>query len=266
MDLKGKIALVTGASRGVGAATAVALAKEGCHVACAARSTSASPQKIPGTLNDTVERIRAEKVEGLLVPTNLAKEEEVRAMVATTVDHFGGIDRVASIGFVDLLQAYESSPDSLNLTGKIAIIDVTAPGIPSLEATPFSAALPVSLIHATVAENVIKKNYLRDISKPFSILLIFLSVFGVWFLCRSKILTVNLSSAAGGLVLLWVLAQVLFSYANLVVPLFYPTFAIVSTAAVSLMIQSRQWQKEEVSVRSLLQDGLWKHVPHLTTE
>ncbi|MCH8019546.1 sigma 54-interacting transcriptional regulator [candidate division KSB1 bacterium] len=172
------------------------------------------------------------------------------------LNHFGGIDRIASIGFVDLLQAYESSPDSLNLTGKIAIIDVTAPGIPTLEATPFSAALPVSLIHATIAENIIEKNYLRDISLPFSILLIFLSVFGVWILCRSKNLTLSLPSAAGGLVLLWVLAQVLFSYANLVVPLFYPTFAIVSTAAVSLMIQSRQWQKEEVSVRSLLQEQI----------
>ncbi len=172
------------------------------------------------------------------------------------LNHFGGIGRVASIGFVDLLQAYESSPDSLNLTGKIAIIDVTAPGIPTLEATPFSAALPVSLIHATVAENIIEKNYLRDISLPFSILLIFLSVFGVWILCRSKNLTLSLPGAAGGLVLLWVLAQVLFSYANLVVPLFYPTFAIVSTATVSLMIQSRQWQKEDVSVRSLLQEQI----------
>jgi len=172
------------------------------------------------------------------------------------LNHFGGIDRIASIGFVDLLQAYESSPDSLNLTGKIAIIDVTAPGIPTLEATPFSAALPVSLIHATIAENIIEKNYLRDISLPFSILLIFLSVFGVWILCRSKNLTLSLPGAAGSLVLLWVLAQVLFSYANLVVPLFYPTFAIVCSAAVSLMIQSRQWQKEEVSVRSLLQEQI----------
>jgi len=172
------------------------------------------------------------------------------------LNHFGGIGRVASIGFVDVLQAYEASPDSLDLSGKLAIIDVTAPGIPTLEATPFSAALPVSLIHATIAENIIEKNYLRDISLPYSILLIYLSVFGIWILCRSKNLTLSLASAAGGLLLLSVLAQVLFSYANLVVPLFYPTLAIVSTAAVSLMIQSRQWQKEEVSVRSLLQEQI----------
>src|SRR5262249_42738374 len=44
MNLTGKVALVTGASRGVGAATAVALAEAGCRVACAARSTQAAPQ------------------------------------------------------------------------------------------------------------------------------------------------------------------------------------------------------------------------------
>jgi len=179
------------------------------------------------------------------------------------LNHFGGIGRVASIGFVDLLQAYESSPDSLNFAGKIAIIDVTAPGIPTLAATPFSAALPVSLIHATIAENIIEKNYLRDISLPFLTLLIFLSVFGVWVLCQSKNLTLSLLGAAGGLVLLLVLAQVLFSYANLVVPLFYPTFAIVSTAAVSLMIQSRRWQQKEVSIRSLLQEQIDKRESEL---
>ena len=52
MELEGKVALVTGASRGVGAATAVALAQAGCAVAVAARSTKDAPQKTPdgGTL------------------------------------------------------------------------------------------------------------------------------------------------------------------------------------------------------------------------
>ena len=54
MELDGRIALVTGASRGVGAAVAVALAEAGCRVALAARSTDASPQRTPGTLDETL--------------------------------------------------------------------------------------------------------------------------------------------------------------------------------------------------------------------
>jgi NAD(P)-dependent dehydrogenase (short-subunit alcohol dehydrogenase family) len=112
MELQGKIAIVTGASRGVGAATAVALAGAGCLVACAARSTTESPQRTPGTLDDTVARAReagnGRGGDAVAVPTNLAQEADVVAMVANTVRHFGGVDILinnAAITFVgDLTQ------------------------------------------------------------------------------------------------------------------------------------------------------------------
>ncbi len=91
-DLRGKVALVTGASRGVGAATAVALAEAGCHVACAARATRANPQRTQGTIDDTVARIEAAGRRGLAIPTNLAVDDEVDAMVDATVDQFGRLD------------------------------------------------------------------------------------------------------------------------------------------------------------------------------
>jgi len=103
MELRGKVAIVTGASRGVGAALAVALAREGCSVACAARSTAGAPQRTAGTLDDTVARVREAGAEALAVPTNLAAEGEVVAMVARTVEHFGGVDILinnAAITFV----------------------------------------------------------------------------------------------------------------------------------------------------------------------
>jgi NAD(P)-dependent dehydrogenase (short-subunit alcohol dehydrogenase family) len=102
-DLDGKVALVTGASRGVGAATAVALAEAGCHVACAARATRAEPQRTSGTLDETVARIAAAGRQGLALPTNLAVDAQVEAMVADTVDHFGRLDILvnnAAITFV----------------------------------------------------------------------------------------------------------------------------------------------------------------------
>jgi citronellol/citronellal dehydrogenase len=92
MDPEGKIALVTGASRGVGAAIAVALARAGCQVACAARSTKDEPQRTPGTLDQTVARIEEFGGTGLAVPTNLAQEDDVLSMVARTVEWFGGLD------------------------------------------------------------------------------------------------------------------------------------------------------------------------------
>ncbi len=92
MELTGKVAIVTGASRGVGAATAIALASEGALVACAARATDASPLPIPGTLDDTVRRIDAAGGRAIAVPTNLADDASVAAMVATTVEQLGPVD------------------------------------------------------------------------------------------------------------------------------------------------------------------------------
>jgi citronellol/citronellal dehydrogenase len=92
VDPDGKVAIVTGASRGVGAAVAVELARAGCHVACAARSTTDAPQQTSGTLDETVARIEKMGGTGIAIPTNLALEDDVRAMVALTVDRFGGID------------------------------------------------------------------------------------------------------------------------------------------------------------------------------
>jgi NAD(P)-dependent dehydrogenase (short-subunit alcohol dehydrogenase family) len=92
VNLDGKIALVTGASRGVGAATAVALAEAGCSVAVAARSTKDNPQKTPGTLDETVAKIEAYGARALAVPTNLAVEDDVVAMVERTAQHFGRLD------------------------------------------------------------------------------------------------------------------------------------------------------------------------------
>jgi NAD(P)-dependent dehydrogenase (short-subunit alcohol dehydrogenase family) len=92
MDLDRKVALVTGASRGVGAAIAEALAAEGVLVACAARSTDAAPHSTPGTLDGTVSRITAAGGTALAVPTNLAEPSEVERMVTTTLAELGRVD------------------------------------------------------------------------------------------------------------------------------------------------------------------------------
>ncbi|WP_158057148.1 SDR family oxidoreductase [Halorussus halophilus] len=83
--LDGKTALVTGASSGIGEATAHALAREGASVALAARR-----EKV---LEDIGEKIESEHgAETLTVPTNVRDEGNVEEMVETTVEQFGQLD------------------------------------------------------------------------------------------------------------------------------------------------------------------------------
>ncbi len=92
MELRGSVAIVTGASRGVGAATAIALGAQGVSVVCAARATDAAPLPTPGTLDATVRTITNAGGIAISCPTNLAMDRQVEAMVDTTIERFGRVD------------------------------------------------------------------------------------------------------------------------------------------------------------------------------
>ena len=91
MSLEAKVAIVTGASRGIGKAMALGLAAEGAHVVVAARSEESRPM-LPGTIHSTVGEIEDAGGKALAVATNVREEDSIRHLVDRTLDEFGAVD------------------------------------------------------------------------------------------------------------------------------------------------------------------------------
>ena len=89
--LQEKVAIVTGASRGIGKAMALGLAEAGASVVVAAR-TAEPRANLPGTIHDTVAEIESAGGRALAVACNVREEESIREMVNTTLDEFGAVD------------------------------------------------------------------------------------------------------------------------------------------------------------------------------
>ncbi|KQL39458.1 3-oxoacyl-ACP reductase [Bacillus sp. FJAT-25509] len=83
--LNGKVALVTGGSRGIGRAIALTLAKNGANVVVNYSGNEAAALKV-------VEEITALGVKAICYKANVSNGEEVAALVKNTVDEFGSID------------------------------------------------------------------------------------------------------------------------------------------------------------------------------
>jgi citronellol/citronellal dehydrogenase len=90
--LKDKVAIVTGASRGIGEAIAARLAQEGAKVVASARTTEEGESRLSGTLKETVERVRKAGGEASLVRADLAHREDRERLVETTVARYGPVD------------------------------------------------------------------------------------------------------------------------------------------------------------------------------
>jgi citronellol/citronellal dehydrogenase len=137
VELDGKVAIVTGASRGIGAATSIALAASGARVVCAARSTRSSPRRTPGTLDDTVATIRETGGTAIAVPTDLTDVDGTRSLASRAIEEFGGIDVLINnagltfVGGIDMdLKRHQVVMD-VNLTAPLVLIGSAAPSMKS---------------------------------------------------------------------------------------------------------------------------------------
>lgn len=122
--LANKVVIITGASSGIGAATARALAQAGCRLTLAARS---------------VERLEAladelGRAQTLVAPTDVTDAAQVKAMVERTLAHFGRIDVLfANAGIYIPGQVSEGDPDAwarlmdINIDGVLRSVHAVLP-------------------------------------------------------------------------------------------------------------------------------------------
>jgi len=123
-NLANKVVIITGASSGIGAATARALAHSGCKLTLAARST------------DRLEALADElgRANMLVVPTDITAGAQVVAMVEQTVARFGRVDVLfANAGIYIPGQAAEGDPDAwahlmdVNIDGVLRSVHAVLP-------------------------------------------------------------------------------------------------------------------------------------------
>ncbi|TFY86661.1 SDR family oxidoreductase [Pseudomonas kairouanensis] len=128
-SLNGKVALVTGASRGIGAAIAKRLAAEGADVAF---SYSQSAERAQAVLRS----IKAHGVRGLAVAADQADSAAVAALVSTVHEHFGRLDILVNsagvftmgvVGDPDADIAALDRQQAINLNGVVAAVRAAVP-------------------------------------------------------------------------------------------------------------------------------------------
>jgi NAD(P)-dependent dehydrogenase (short-subunit alcohol dehydrogenase family) len=92
VKLQGKVAIVTGSSRGIGKAVAIGFAREGASVALVARTVQPLKSGLQGTITQTASEIKAFDGKVMAIPTNIIIESEVETMTQQVLNEWGRID------------------------------------------------------------------------------------------------------------------------------------------------------------------------------
>ena len=126
MRLKGKVALVTGASSGIGEGIAARFSQEGAQVAVNYRERAGNKEKVEAALAKFV-------TPGMPVVADVSKREDVERMVAQVVEKFGRLDIVVSNAGMEIKTPFLEVPDEewnrqigINLYGNFVVAQVAA--------------------------------------------------------------------------------------------------------------------------------------------
>jgi acetoacetyl-CoA reductase/3-oxoacyl-[acyl-carrier protein] reductase len=145
--LTGKTALVTGASRGIGRAIAIELAREGAKVAINYQSSDAKAQEVADEIK---------KFEGvcILAKANLAVSQEARAMVQRVADEFGHLDILVNNAGITrdamLRKLTDEAWDEVVRTNLNACFYCTSAAIPIMTAQSYGRIVNISSMNGQV--------------------------------------------------------------------------------------------------------------------
>ncbi len=142
--VSGSVAIVTGATSGIGRATALLLAREGATVVAAGRRTG-----LGATL---MEQFAAEGLAGRFVATDVARREDVERLVQAATDEFGRLDIVVNNAATFLFRGVEETTeeewDRVLATNLKSVYLVSHEAIPHLRAAGGGAIINVASVHA----------------------------------------------------------------------------------------------------------------------
>lgn len=136
MSLKGKVALITGASRGIGREIALRLAKEGVNIVVAAKTSDPHPQ-LPGTIHTVADEVKLLGVKSLAIQVDVRSEEAVDSMVSQAAAEMGGIDILINNAGAISLSSIEETPmkrfDLMNQVNVRAVYMCSQKSLPYLK-------------------------------------------------------------------------------------------------------------------------------------
>ena len=126
--LDGKVAVVTGASRGIGKQVSLALARRGARLVLTARTVEPR-DRTPGTIGETARAVREVGPEPVVVQADLGVQDDIDRLVRTTLEDAGGVDiLVNNAGYTVGRAIYTHPPDlPREQWEKVMALNVTAP-------------------------------------------------------------------------------------------------------------------------------------------
>lgn len=133
-SLAGRVAILGGASRGIGRDMAVAMAAAGARIVVVARSEVEPDPRLPGTIHQTVQDIKEAGGEAFAIKADISDEEQVNAMVQRTIETYGRVDILVNNaavlvprGILDLPTRHIDLHNRINIKGPILCIRAVLP-------------------------------------------------------------------------------------------------------------------------------------------